>query len=1262
MGILAALGLLSRYVWISTFPLVSGDQGWSTLGKLRSYYPWPQLWDSTARLGGMANFLAIFRYPVYAIDGWMAHFGANWALIERVTYYYPFAIALPVGTWLLAREILGKTRWALLAPVLAVTNTYFLLTGLTEIPLVLSASIGCFAMVAFIRAVRRNSLRWTIATSLIMAIAAAVDVRPVYVTGIMMLEYVIIISATARSLKVFYRAILVSLASGILFAFLQAFWLLPTALYNGNIQLPIASQPDFNILKLMHGLAGVVAEWTGSQQAPLVQFPLNPLFLITPILAFGLLVGRRIRAELLWLALIVITFVFLSKTNNPPFGGVYDFLFQHLPGFNLFREGSKFLYPIAIGYSILIPATLVALGKYIGTRRSNKMATGHLRTFQLVALGSMLAIGTSSLITLENGSMLSTSVPVTEPSSFRAFTQITQNDTTPGQVLWITKPVFRTTNGDTHGYNISSVRHPLEPLVAIAPTVAQSNIFQNFCPQLGQSFCYLNRSVFPYLASITNTRYIVSPAGPAIRALPSGFTLSWITSQLTSMFGKPTHLGNSTTGINYWRVPTPYHRAASYRAVGYVHSGPWSLAEVVPALQSLGIPAVYQDTYQQDAFPAQALAPPDSVSIYPYVNDSFNVSKGTKIVIMAASKSATLQVKLGTDLISLSRLNTGSSSFGKWGLYGPLSQVTPTLQLVPHSKQIVLGPSIAWTPLTKSLLSQPPEPALKLSGNPFSERFTIAPGQQRGPWTELKVAYDYGWQMNSAPPTSVGDGLFNLFYSPAGHTKASATFQYSTLQWEMLGLAISFIALLVGLALIWKPRVFKRLESPVSIASIEVGGHFGRYTGIIALAGLTLAFGFSLYSWYGIPSQFPALSLSTNPYALDRAFGFFSIAVIFFSVLGRIWRPWPAKLAVKLQNSLDMRKRGILAAVLGLATASCGISSPTITSAQDSLKTAQYDGATSSKLVGSSLESARLASIVRNAGGCVSNYTLALSIFPTLPSIYTGRASCYGGGSLPLAGIHDLIKAQSLDQYDPNIAYDLAVMYAKAGNVPKELKEYNAVILQPNSTPTLLRLSVDGLLALQDYQAAYADLTAMRDRFPTSSLSFLAASDYAFATNNQAAGLEYLGEATKTNGGSVLATAVASAQSCAIQFKLQQYNAAQVSCLRVVRLTPSNYGAWDNLAAVEANLGNLKDAVAYMSYAVGDFVASVNPSASASGVSGVGLANLLQSEGFYYLEEGDKTNAIASFTKAITEVPPSAPDLVTTLKGDIQGVVTSEPS
>ena len=58
---------------------------------------------------------------------------------------------------------------------------------------------------------------------------------------------------------------------------------------------------------------------------------------------------------------------FLAKGANDPFGGIYIWIFEHVPGFVMFRDPTKFLMIVALSYAVLIPNSLSELPVWVNS-------------------------------------------------------------------------------------------------------------------------------------------------------------------------------------------------------------------------------------------------------------------------------------------------------------------------------------------------------------------------------------------------------------------------------------------------------------------------------------------------------------------------------------------------------------------------------------------------------------------------------------------------------------------------------------------------------------------------------------------------------------------------------------------------------------------------------------------------------------------------------------------------------------------------------
>lgn len=90
---------------------------------------------------------------------------------------------------------------------------------------------------------------------------------------------------------------------------------------------------------------------------------MRPEFLGIPILAFGAMLLKKLHPKIIFFAFLALIGAFLAKGSSEPLGGLYLWLFDHVPGFSLFRDATKFYLYVALAYAVLIPYVLEKLNK-----------------------------------------------------------------------------------------------------------------------------------------------------------------------------------------------------------------------------------------------------------------------------------------------------------------------------------------------------------------------------------------------------------------------------------------------------------------------------------------------------------------------------------------------------------------------------------------------------------------------------------------------------------------------------------------------------------------------------------------------------------------------------------------------------------------------------------------------------------------------------------------------------------------------------------
>jgi tetratricopeptide (TPR) repeat protein len=1257
--LLALLGLLVRHAWITTLPLSSGDWHWFDRQRIAGFFPWPSIWDSSLGLGGENRFLEAFRFPVYALSGLLAQLGAGWSFIEKALYVLPYAVLLPVAGWLLAREIMGRTRWALMAPLILLGSTYFMINGDSEPPLALAEAITFLSLLTFLRAMRRRSIAWAATTGLLIAVTAAYDIRPAYLGVVLMAMYFVVLALAEPGWRLLARRALLGLGGLAVFAGTQAFWLLPLLTYHGATGFPIPQAPNFTILTLGHGLSGTSTFWTGGEPALLVQAPLNPIFMILPLLALTPLVARRVRPEVVWLSLAALLFAFFAKTDTAPLGGLYDWMYRHIPGWNLFREGSKFLYPVTLAYAILIPTALRAGFAWASSLRGG---AGRIlvRSGAAAALAGVVVVSCFTVGVLESGSLDVTTNPAPEPASFAQLSSLIDSDPIPGAIAWFGQPVVGTASRNRH-FVVASPDHPVVNLTGeLSDTrINHRDPFQLYCADGLVPYCYANSQLFPYLTRITGTRYVVAPAGRGAGSLPFGITPAWLRGQLSALFGAPRVLGSGETALLVWTKQAPAPAVTSGPAVALVDSGTWATGAVLPALQALDIPTAYRQSYSKAHNPPVSAGLPDSIRVLPRLNSACVGTEPVTAAVMAQSSAATLDLSVAGTPQTLERLASASRLPG-WGFYGPVQVASGAVPIAaaPDSG-LVLGPCVAWSEVTALALAPRQVAVDDVSTQGHGEQVAASISGSTGPWIELHRYYDLGWKLRGEPPTALGDGLFNLYH--VDRTTAASprlTFSFSTILWERAGEVLALLALVAALLLVWWDLRRRRVagvqedEHVQAVAPPSVVARWIGAAGLVLVAAATVAV---TLEWFGVPSSAPLTAVASDPYAVDVGYAAAGIALLVVSLAVRLVigvagaRRQPAEVtSTKVAHRLGTA--AAIIGVLGLLITSCAPSGDNV---QALLGEAQRAGALAPSIAGSSLDDARLQSQAANPGLCITDYTEALKDFPDLVKAYAGRASCYvnGGGNAP-AAVHDYAQAISLSPNQSDLYLRRAAAERISGDVDAAVADYEHAATVPSATATQLLIAVDGLLAVQRYDAAAATYAKAAAIDPTSPALHLAAANLATATGDDArAAQEYARAEQLVTGNSQLAVVLT--HECHQEVLQQQYTRATTDCANAARLSSFGSAAYDDLAAAELALGDPEGALSELNASIGAYVGTAGPYAQSAGVDGYGLANLAVARAWIEIQLHQRDAALADLHRALDALPPGSPNFRARIKDDI---------
>ncbi len=338
----------------------------------------PSSWDSILNTGvGKSTLGSLWINSYLNFSALFSQLGLSWNIIGLLFWILPAVLLSFFGAYFLFLKIFpDKKLFGLLSGFIYLGNTYFLmiLTG-GQLGVALSYSLAPFVILFFLKCLESLNFKNSLIFGLVLSLQVLFDPRIVYITSGPLFLLWIFYSSKKNLKKSLLFSFIIPLSVVVL---LHSYWILPTIFYNQN---PIEQfGPEFSSSEAVKFFSFANLENSISLLHP--NFPENIFgktyfmrveFLFLPILAFLslLFINLKLKAKnldsnraILFFAILGLIGVFLAKGANDPFGGIYIWMFNHVPGFVMFRDPTKFYLLIALSYSILIPYSIWQISEW----------------------------------------------------------------------------------------------------------------------------------------------------------------------------------------------------------------------------------------------------------------------------------------------------------------------------------------------------------------------------------------------------------------------------------------------------------------------------------------------------------------------------------------------------------------------------------------------------------------------------------------------------------------------------------------------------------------------------------------------------------------------------------------------------------------------------------------------------------------------------------------------------------------------------------
>jgi hypothetical protein len=355
--------------WLLPGTLSSGDWPYLSLEDIQNFSWIPE-----------SRFLWLAPYYQWTAKFGVQVLGMSWELTERIFWFIPFLGISIYSSYYLTRSWIGV--------LIYVTNSYILMVvGGGQLGVAMAYALAPLVLAKFIQLLKKakstphNTNHPLLITSFIFALQMMFDPRIALITLFAVIIYGLFRWHTSK-LSIRHIAHY-TLHITLIALLLNLYWLLPMLQGKGVTLDSLGSA--FNTPGIVKFLSFAFFENTISLLHP--NWPLNefgkvkfqqPEFLILPIFAFASLLFIKIpklqitnyKLQVLYFSILALVGSFLAKGANDPFGGIYLWLAEYIPGFIMYRDPTKWYLLIAISYSVLIPYTLKHLRLLIKSKLS----------------------------------------------------------------------------------------------------------------------------------------------------------------------------------------------------------------------------------------------------------------------------------------------------------------------------------------------------------------------------------------------------------------------------------------------------------------------------------------------------------------------------------------------------------------------------------------------------------------------------------------------------------------------------------------------------------------------------------------------------------------------------------------------------------------------------------------------------------------------------------------------------------------------------
>lgn len=364
-----SINILVHHLWFFTLNIFTyGDAGFTFIEKIKEMVV-PSYWGTTGfgSVPLMPNY-----YPVEMTIGFASRLLAFLGLenvgipiIQQMFFYGLPGLLGSIFSFKLVEKLTGKKLAGFVGSLVYNFNTFFLLSSSGHVLLNAAYVVLPISLYFLICFCENSKFSNGVLFVLTLFICGVYEFRATYIFGWVCLFYVIFYFLTNRKKIKVFDYFLRFFSVFLIFLLLNAFWLISTFLGGGYSSLlgvvlsrGLFKAPEPPQSLLISSLTLFHPYWAnGIKLAPFESGKI-PLYFFLNILPVFLMVFLKFkdfnqRLNKNFFLLLSLFGFLLSKFDDAPFINFYLWMYNHFPGFNAFREPSKFFVIVFLSYSII---------------------------------------------------------------------------------------------------------------------------------------------------------------------------------------------------------------------------------------------------------------------------------------------------------------------------------------------------------------------------------------------------------------------------------------------------------------------------------------------------------------------------------------------------------------------------------------------------------------------------------------------------------------------------------------------------------------------------------------------------------------------------------------------------------------------------------------------------------------------------------------------------------------------------------------------